>query len=294
MHGRNQSLPAFLSELPADLPEQVARALREDIGSGDVTAELIAATAQTQARVLCREPAVLCGAPWFDATFRQLDPALRIDWHFADGARVPAGSILCQITGAARPILTGERTALNFMQLLSATATVTRRYADALAGTGCQVLDTRKTIPGLRSAQKYAVRCGGGANHRLGLHDMVLIKENHIAAAGSIVAAIGAARSHSAALPIEVEVENLEQLRQALSAGADRVLLDNFELAALKDAVAINRGQSRPALLEASGGITLERIAAIAATGVDYISAGTLTKDIRAIDLSMRFGAPAS
>jgi nicotinate-nucleotide pyrophosphorylase (carboxylating) len=294
VHGRNQSLPAFLSELPADLPEQVARALREDIGSGDVTAELIAATAQTQARVLCREPAVLCGAPWFDATFRQLDPALRIDWHFADGARVPAGSILCQITGAARPILTGERTALNFMQLLSATATVTRRYADALAGTGCQVLDTRKTIPGLRSAQKYAVRCGGGANHRLGLHDMVLIKENHIAAAGSIVAAIGAARSHSAALPIEVEVENLEQLRQALSAGADRVLLDNFELAALKDAVAINRGQSRPALLEASGGITLERIAAIAATGVDYISAGTLTKDIRAIDLSMRFGAPAS
>jgi len=294
VHGRNQSLPAFLSELPADLPEQVARALREDIGSGDVTAELIAATAQTQARVLCREPAVLCGAPWFDATFRQLDPTLRIDWQYADGARVPAGSVLCQITGAARPILTGERTALNFLQLLSATATVTRRYADALAGSGCQILDTRKTIPGLRSAQKYAVRCGGGANHRLGLHDMVLIKENHIAAAGSIVAAIGAARSHSAALPIEVEVENLEQLRQALSAGADRVLLDNFELAALKAAVALNRAQSRPALLEASGGITLERLAAIAATGVDYISAGTLTKDIHAIDLSMRFGAPAS
>ncbi len=294
MHGRIQSPAAVLSELPADLPEQVSRALREDIGSGDVTAELIAATAQTQAWVLCREPAVLCGAPWFDATFRQLDPALRIDWQFADGARVPAGSILCELTGAARPILTGERTALNFLQLLSATATVTRRYADALAGTGCRILDTRKTIPGLRSAQKYAVRCGGGANHRLGLYDMVLIKENHIAAAGSIVAAISAARTRSAALPIEIEVENLEQLRQALMAGADRVLLDNFELAALQAAVALNRVQPRPALLEASGGVTLERIAAIAASGVDYISAGALTKDIHAIDLSMRLAAPAS
>jgi nicotinate-nucleotide pyrophosphorylase (carboxylating) len=298
VHGRIQSPAAFLSEqpgeLPPDLPEQVSRALHEDIGSGDVTAELIAGAGQTQARVLCREPAVLCGAPWFDVTFRQLDPALRIDWQFADGDRVPAGSILCVITGAARPILTGERTALNFLQLLSATATVTRRYADALAGTSCRILDTRKTIPGLRSAQKYAVRCGGGANHRLGLYDMVLIKENHIAAAGSIVAAIDAARRRSAALPIEVEVENIEQLRQALSAGADRVLLDNFELAALQAAVALNRAQPKPALLEASGGVTLERIAAIAATGVDYISAGALTKDIHAIDLSMRIGATAS
>jgi nicotinate-nucleotide pyrophosphorylase (carboxylating) len=294
VHGRIQSPAAVLSALPADLPEQVSRALREDIGSGDVTAALVPATAQTHARVLCREPAVLCGAPWFDATFRQLDPALRIEWQFADGARVPAGAILCVICGAARPILTGERTALNFLQLLSATATVTRHYADALAGTGCRILDTRKTIPGLRSAQKYAVHCGGGTNHRQGLYDMVLIKENHIAAAGSIVAAINAARSRSAALPIEVEVENLEQLRQALTAGADRVLLDNFELAALQAAVALNRAQPRPALLEASGGVTLERIGAIAATGVDYISAGTLTKDIRAIDLSMRFDAPAS
>jgi len=272
----------------------VARALREDIGSGDVTAELIAATAQTQARVLCRQPAVLCGAPWFDASFHQLDPGLRIEWKFADSDRVPAGSILCEITGAARPILTAERTALNFLQLLSATATVTRRYADALAGSGCQILDTRKTIPGLRSAQKYAVRCGGGANHRLGLYDMVLIKDNHIAAAGSIAAAIHAARSRSAVLPIEVEVENLEQLRQALSAGADHVLLDNFELDTLRAAVAFNRAQPRPAMLEASGGVTLERVGAIAATGVDHISSGALTKDILAIDLSMRFGTPAS
>ncbi len=292
MHGRLQPSAAVLSELPADLREQVARALREDVGAGDVTAELIDVTQHTQARVLCREPAVLCGAPWFDATFQQLDPSLRIDWQFADGDRVPAGAILCQVTGAARPILTGERTALNFLQLLSATATVTRRYADALAGSGCRILDTRKTIPGLRSAQKYAVRCGGGANHRLGLYDMVLIKENHIAAAGSILAAIDAARSRSGTLPIEIEVEDLGQLGQALSAGADRVLLDNFELAALRSAVALNRTQPRPALLEASGGVTLERIGAIAATGVDFISAGALTKDVRAIDLSMRFGSP--
>ncbi len=293
MHGRLQSSAALLSGLPPDLPEQVARALLEDIGSGDVTAELIAAGARTQARVLCREAAVLCGAPWFDATFRQLDPALRIEWQFVDGDRVPAGSILCQIAGAARPILTGERTALNFLQLLSATASVTRRFADALAGTGCLILDTRKTIPGLRSAQKYAVRCGGGSNHRQGLYDMVLIKENHIAAAGSIGAAISAARDHAAALPIEVEVEDIGQLRQALAAGADRVLLDNFGLDGLRAAVALNRAQPRPALLEASGGVTLEGIAAIAATGVDFISAGALTKDFRAIDLSMRFGAPA-
>jgi nicotinate-nucleotide pyrophosphorylase (carboxylating) len=292
VHGRLQPSAAVLSELPADLREQVARALREDVGAGDVTAELIDVTQHTQARVLCREPAVLCGAPWFDATFQQLDPSLRIDWQFADGDRVPAGAILCQVTGAARPILTGERTALNFLQLLSATATVTRRYADALAGSGCRILDTRKTIPGLRSAQKYAVRCGGGANHRLGLYDMVLIKENHIAAAGSILAAIDAARSRSGTLPIEIEVEDLGQLGQALSAGADRVLLDNFELAALRSAVALNRTQPRPALLEASGGVTLERIGAIAATGVDFISAGALTKDVRAIDLSMRFGSP--
>jgi nicotinate-nucleotide pyrophosphorylase (carboxylating) len=268
----------------------VSRALREDIGSGDVTAELIPASAQGQARVLCREPAVLCGAPWFDATFRQLDPAVRIEWRYAEGTRVPADCILCELTGPARPILIGERTALNFLQLLSATATVTQHYAEALAGTRCRILDTRKTIPGLRSAQKYAVRCGGGDNHRMGLYDMVLIKENHIAAAGSIGAAVSAARSRAAALPVEVEVENLAQLRQALDARADRVLLDNFDLATLRSAVALNRAHPRPALLESSGGITLERVAAIAATGVDYVSVGSLTKNIDAIDLSMRFG----
>jgi nicotinate-nucleotide pyrophosphorylase (carboxylating) len=272
----------------------VSRALREDIGSGDVTAGLIPASQQAQARVLCREAAVLCGAPWFDATFRQLDPAVRVDWRFAEGARVPADSVLCELTGPARAILTGERTALNFLQLLSATATVTQRYAAALAGTHCRILDTRKTIPGLRSAQKYAVRCGGGDNHRLGLFDMVLIKENHIAAAGSIAAAVSAARRDASAVPIEVEVESLGQLHQALDAGADRVLLDNFELASLRDAVALNRAHRRPALLEASGGVSLASVAAIAASGVDYISVGALTKNIDAIDLSMRLGGPSA
>ena len=268
----------------------MSRALREDIGSGDVTADLIPATAHAHAQVLCREPALLCGAPWFDATFRQLDPAVRIDWCYTEGAPVPADSIVCELTGPARPILTGERTALNFLQLLSATATVTQRYVQALAGTRCRILDTRKTIPGLRSAQKYAVRCGGGDNHRLGLHDMVLIKENHIAAAGSIAVAVRAARSRAPALTVEVEVENLEQLRQALDAGAERVMLDNFDHPGLRSAVALNRAHPRPALLEVSGGVTLESLAAIAATGVDYISVGSLTKNIDAIDLSMRFG----
>jgi len=290
MHGRCQSPAAVLSPLPADLPDQVSRALREDIGSGDVTADLIPASTQARAQVLCRQAALLCGAPWFDATFRQLDPAVQVRWRFAEGAQVAADSTLCELHGPARAILTGERTALNFLQLLSATATITQRYVAALAGTQCRILDTRKTLPGLRSAQKYAVRCGGGENHRLGLYDMVLIKENHIAAAGSIGAAVGAARS--AAVPVEVEVESLEQLRQALDARADRVLLDNFNLAGLRSAVALNRGHAHPALLEASGGVTLEGIAAIAATGVDYISCGSLTKNVDAIDLSMRFGGP--
>jgi nicotinate-nucleotide pyrophosphorylase (carboxylating) len=291
VHGRCQSPAAVLSALPADLPDQVSRALREDIGSGDVTADLIPASTQARAHVLCRQAAVLCGAPWVDATFRQLDPAVQVRWRFAEGARVTADSTLCELHGPARAILTGERTALNFLQLLSATATITQRYVAALAGTKCRILDTRKTLPGLRSAQKYAVRCGGGENHRLGLYDMVLIKENHIAAAGSIGAAVAAARS--AAVPVEVEVESLEQLRQALDARADRVLLDNFNLAGLRSAVALNRGHAHPALLEASGGVTLEGIAAIAATGVDYISCGSLTKNVDAIDLSMRFGGPA-
>jgi nicotinate-nucleotide pyrophosphorylase (carboxylating) len=289
LHGCLQSPIAVLT-LPADLSDQVSRALREDIGSGDVTADLIPASAQAQAQVLCREPAVLCGAPWFDATYRQLDPAVQIDWRFAEGAPVPADSLLCELTGPARPILIGERTALNFLQLLSATATVTQRYTQALAGTRCRILDTRKTIPGLRSAQKYAVRCGGGDNHRMGLYDLVLIKENHIVAAGSIGAAVSAARSKAPALAVEVEVESVEQLRLALDAGADRVMLDNFDLPTMRSAVALNRAHRRPALLEASGGVRLETVAAIAATGVDYISVGSLTKHINAVDLSMRFG----
>jgi nicotinate-nucleotide pyrophosphorylase (carboxylating) len=272
----------------------VSRALREDIGSGDVTAALIAAKQQVQARVLCREAATICGAPWFDETFRQLDAAVRIEWHIAEGARAPVNSIVCELTGPARPILTGERTALNFLQLLSATASATQRYVEALRGTRCRILDTRKTIPGLRSAQKYAVRCGGGSNHRLGLYDMVLIKENHIAAAGSIGAAVSAARAQQPALQVEVEVENVDQLRQALDARAELVMLDNFDLEGMRSAVALNRAHQRPALLECSGGVTLEGVAAIAATGIDYISVGSLTKNIAAIDLSMRFGAAAS
>ena len=291
MHGCLQSPIAVLSQLPIDLPDQVSRALREDIGSGDVTAALIPARQQAQARVLCREPAMICGAPWFDETFRQLDPAVRIEWRIAEGARAPANSILCELTGPARPILTGERTALNFLQLLSGTATTTQRYVEALRGTRCRVLDTRKTIPGLRSAQKYAVRCGGGTNHRLGLYDMVLIKENHIAAAGSIGAAVSAARAQSTGVRVEVEVENLDQLRLALDARAELVLLDNFDLDTMRAAVALNRAHPQPALLECSGGVTLEGVPAIAATGVDFISVGSLTKNVDAIALSMRFAA---
>jgi nicotinate-nucleotide pyrophosphorylase (carboxylating) len=291
VHGCCQSPIAVLSQLPSDLFDQVSRALREDIGSGDVTAALIPARQQAQARVLCREAAMICGAPWFDETFRQLDPAVRIEWRLAEGARAPADSIVCELTGPARPILTGERTALNFLQLLSGTASVTQRYVEALRGTRCRILDTRKTIPGLRSAQKYAVRCGGGTNHRLGLYDMVLIKENHIAAAGSIGAAVSAARAQSPGVRVELEVENAGQLRQALDAQADLVMLDNFDLDGMRAAVALNRAHPRPALLESSGGVTLERVPAIAATGVDYISVGSLTKNLDAIDLSMRFAA---
>jgi nicotinate-nucleotide pyrophosphorylase (carboxylating) len=289
VHGCRESPAAVLNgALPSDLSDQVARALREDVGSGDVTAELIAAGVQARARVSCREAAVLCGAAWFDDTFRQLDGSLQISWHYQDGAQVPADAILCELSGPARAILTGERTGLNFLQLLSATASATRRYVEAVSGTACQILDTRKTIPGLRSAQKYAVRCGGGRNHRLGLYDMVLIKENHIAAAGSIAAAVAAARSHAPRVRVEVEAETLEQVRQALAAQADIIMLDNFELEQMRAAVLLNRTHARPVQLECSGGITLERLRAIAETGVDYISVGSLTKHIAAIDLSMR------
>ena len=276
------------AQLPDDLPEQVSRALREDIGSGDVTAQLIGAATQARARVLCREGAVICGTAWFDETFRQIDAAVRVHWRVADGQRVAADAVLCELEGPARALLTGERTALNFLQLLSATATVTARYVQAVAGTTCRILDTRKTIPGLRTAQKYAVQCGGGQNHRIGLFDMVLVKENHIAAAGSIGAAVSTARSLSPAVPVEVETENLDEVAAALAARSDVILLDEFTLEDLRRAVAMNRAAPQPAKLEASGGVSLERIGEIAATGVDYVSVGSLTKHVQAVDLSMR------
>jgi nicotinate-nucleotide pyrophosphorylase (carboxylating) len=270
------------------LPEQVSRALREDVGSGDVTAQLIAADAVAHARVLCREPAVLCGVAWFEQTFSQLDPGVRVSWSSQEGATVAANTELCELEGSARAILTGERTALNFLQLLSATATVTARYVQAVAGTGCRILDTRKTLPGLRTAQKYAVRCGGGQNHRMGLYDRVLVKENHIAAAGSIAAAVAAARSLSPGLLVEVETESVDEVASALAARCDVILLDDFSLEDMRSAVALNRAAPHRSLLEASGGVDLERVKAIAATGVDFISVGGLTKHVQAIDMSLR------
>jgi nicotinate-nucleotide pyrophosphorylase (carboxylating) len=298
VHGLGGSRPALLTiagtpqelagPLPGDLPEQVSRALREDVGPGDVTASLIAADAVARARVLCREAAVICGTGWFDETFRQLDPSVQVHWQLRDGAAAPPGTELCELQGPARALLTGERTALNFLQLLSGTATTTARYVAAVAGTGCRVLDTRKTLPGLRTAQKYAVRCGGGQNHRLGLYDAVLIKENHIAAAGSIEAAVLSARRLSPGLPVEVETENLVEVAEALASHCDAILLDDFSLATLREAVKLNRATPQPAKMEASGGVSLEQIAAIAATGVDFISIGGLTKHVQAVDLSMR------
>jgi nicotinate-nucleotide pyrophosphorylase (carboxylating) len=273
---------------PTDLKHSVASALAEDLGSGDLTAELIAEGAWAEATVISREAAILCGTRWFDETFAQIDTQVTVTWAAADGDAVEVDQTLCRLTGPARALLTGERTALNFLQTLSGTATVTRRYADRIDGTGAQVLDTRKTIPGLRQAQKYAVVCGGGKNHRMGLYDAILIKENHIMAAGSILRAVAKARSIDPAAPVEVEVENQAELAEALEAGADIVLLDNFDHAALRTAVASSRGRAK---LEASGNVDLETIRDIAETGVDYISSGALTKHLRAIDLSMRFTA---
>jgi nicotinate-nucleotide pyrophosphorylase (carboxylating) len=273
---------------PPDLPEQVGRALREDVGAGDVTAALVPEGLAASGRVLCREAATICGRPWFDEVFRQLDGRVRITWHCGEGDRVAAGTVLCELAGPARAILTGERSALNFLQLLSGTATRTARYVAAIAGSGCRILDTRKTLPGLRTAQKYAVRCGGGCNHRVGLYDAVLVKENHIAAAGSITAAVRQARALSPKLSVEVETENLEELREALAAGCDIVMLDDYSMEDMRAAVAINRAAERPAKLEVSGGVELASVATLAATGVDYISIGDLTKNVQAIDLSMR------
>ena len=277
-----------MPELPADLGAQVDAALREDIGSGDVSAALVPAGQRVRGSIVTREAAILCGRAWADETFRRLDPQVRLSWHAADGERLGANQVICEIEGPARAVLTGERTALNFLQLLSGTATATRRLVDAVAGTPCRILDTRKTLPGLRTAQKYAVRCGGGDNHRMGLYDRVLIKENHIAAAGSLTAAIEAARRSAPELTVEVEVESPAEFEEALGAHPDIIMLDDFSLAGLQAAVKLNQARGRPVKLEASGSVSLETVRAIAATGVDYISVGALTKHVRAVDLSMR------
>jgi nicotinate-nucleotide pyrophosphorylase (carboxylating) len=263
----------------------VERALAEDIGNGDVSADLLSADGHASARVITREAAVIAGSAWFDACFRQLDPAVTIEWRCADGERVAADDVLCSLRGNARALLSAERCALNFLQTLSATATVTAQYVAAVRGTRATILDTRKTIPGLRVAQKYAVRCGGGSNHRIGLFDAILIKENHIAAAGSLAGAVRAARARHPTLLLEVEVENLDELHEALAAGADRIMLDEFPLAEIRYAVARVAGRVP---LEVSGSIGLDRVRELAETGVDFISVGALTKHVRAIDLSMR------
>jgi nicotinate-nucleotide pyrophosphorylase (carboxylating) len=275
--------------LPPDIPAQVARALAEDIGSGDVTAALIPAGNAAHATLITRDPMVLCGTAWVDETFRQLDSSIRISWRARDGADLAASSVLCEITGPARGILSGERCALNFLQTLSGTATTTRHFVNAIAGTSCRILDTRKTIPGLRLAQKYAVRCGGGQNHRMGLHDMVLLKENHIIAAGSIAAAIAAARSNSPGIPVEIEVESMAEFREALTARPDVIMLDEFSLDDTRLAVAERNATASAARIEASGGMSLDGIRKVAEAGIDYISIGSLTKHLNAIDLSLRF-----
>ncbi len=275
-------------EVPADLQTQVNAALREDVGSGDVTAQLVPATQTVRGRVITREPAILCGRPWVEATFHSLDPNIKLQWRASDGDRLAADQVIFEIAGSARAVLTGERTSLNFLQLLSATATEARRFVDAVAGTGCAILDTRKTLPGLRTAQKYAVRCGGAQNHRIGLYDMVLIKENHIAAAGSLAGAIAAARRVAPNLPVEVEVESLAEFAEALAARPDIILVDEFTPADMRKAVALNRTDAHPVKIEASGSVSLDAVRSIAETGVDYVSVGSLTKHVRAIDLSMR------
>jgi nicotinate-nucleotide pyrophosphorylase (carboxylating) len=293
-HGTAPRTTAELSP-PPDLAEQVARALAEDVGAGDLTAALVPAGRRGRATVITREAAVLCGRPWVDEVFRQLDPRVSVEWEVREGADIAPSQRLFRVAGPARSLLTGERTALNFLQTLSGTATTTRRWVEVVAGLPCRVLDTRKTLPGLRLAQKYAVRCGGGGNHRKGLYDGILVKENHIMAAGSIAAAVAAARNAGASVPVEVEVETLDELREALDAGADMALLDEFSLEQLRAAVALNRAHARgPMKLEASGNVTLETLRPIAATGVDFVSIGSLTKHLRAIDLSMRFEFDAS
>lgn len=281
--------PSVPVPVPADLPEIVASALAEDIGGGDLTAALIPAERAGRAAVITREPAIVCGIPYVEACFVQVDARVRLQWRVSEGDSVIADQLLFTLEGPARALLTGERTALNFLQLLSGTATAAHAYAEILKGTNCRLLDTRKTIPGLRSAQKYAVRVGGGHNHRMGLFDAILIKENHIMAAGSIAGAVAAAKRGGARVPVEVEVENLSELEQAIEAGADIALLDEFSLPAMRDAVAANARSPKPLKLEASGGITEATVREVAETGVDFISVGSITKHVRAVDLSMRF-----
>ena len=281
---RNPFAP-FDPALTLAFEENIRVALAEDIGAGDWTAMLVPEALQVNATVTVREQAVLCGAPWFEAVMLQIDPRIGVVWEFAEGALMPANAPVCRIAGPARSLLTAERAALNFLQLLSGVATVTRDYVQLVEGTNAAILDTRKTMPGLRLAQKYAVRVGGGKNQRLALYDGILIKENHIVAAGSIAAALAAARDLHAGVSIQIEVENLDELSQALAAGAVSVLLDNFTTDELRSAVTMNAGR---ALLEASGGIERDTVRAIAQTGVDRISIGSLTKDIKATDYSLR------
>ena len=271
---------------PSELIQaDVERAFAEDIGAGDATAELLPAHATASAALTCREEAVMAGIDWFNTCFRRLDPQVQIEWTVRDGDRVAAGSVICRLRGKARALVTAERSALNFLQLLSGTATATAAHVAAVAGTEVRVLDTRKTVPGLRLAQKYAVRCGGGHNHRVGLYDAILVKENHIIAAGSIKAAAEAARRLHPKLLLEIEVENLDELQQALDAGADRIMLDNFTLPLMREAVSIAKGRAE---LEISGNVDLSTIGEYASTGVDFISVGALTKHVRAVDLSLR------
>jgi nicotinate-nucleotide pyrophosphorylase (carboxylating) len=272
-----------LVKIPADLALTVQQALEEDIGTGDLTSQLLPQDKISSAKVICRENAIMCGIPWFNEVYRQLDSGFHISWHVSDSDLLTKDTVICELNGSARTMVTGERAALNFIQLLSATATKTNEYAQLIIGTNTQLLDTRKTIPGLRTAQKYAVACGGGKNHRMGLYDAILIKENHISASGSI------ADAYKSALQIhhnvEIEVETLDELQQALDAGAKQILLDNFDLEMMRQAVKLNAGQSK---LEVSGSVTRETIKSFADTGVDYISVGALTKNVRAIDFSMR------
>ena len=276
---------AFDDKLQSSFEQNILAALLEDIGTGDLTGMLVPTEPRAKARVTVREPAVLCGAPWFEGVMLAVDQDIEIDWQYAEGDLMAADSVVCTIEGSPRSLLTAERAALNFMQLLSGVASATRKYVDVIAGTNAAILDTRKTLPGLRQAQKYAVRVGGGKNQRMALYDGILIKENHIAAAGGVTRALENANALNAGVPVQIEVETIAELEEALAAGAKSVLLDNFNLDMMREAVKVNAGR---ALLEASGGINMDTLRAIAETGVDRISIGSLTKDVRATDYSLR------